>query len=387
MGKSFETELQFLCRCLARRDAVLALPEAFDWQEFDQLVACHRVAALVNRALSEAGLIDHALPEVARELARAGQANAQAHLAAIGNTLHLTRALGKAGIACATLKGVAVAEGFYEYPGDREMIDIDLLVDPAGLQQAEDIVTGLGYQRIHPRFTLTQETRASFLAFHNAFTYFRKSDGAQLDLHWRMMKNPALSHGLDRLWPEWIDQMPAAGAKIPVPGLPLHALYIIVHGAKSGWVRLKWLVDLDRVLRGLDDPTCDAMLDLAEELSMQRLVATSIALSRDLLSTSCSGRLGTFVSEHCDHRMLALQRALVSGPIRSKGGPSPGPAQLLRRLRHSLSLYRGQGYRRGVILREAGRPEDLENVKLPPGLLWTLPLLSPVLAAKRALVG
>lgn len=384
-----DLEQKLLCSLLAYdpthapfMEEVRGAAEKVDWQNFGALVGRHRVAALVSSGLEAAPGI--APPDnLQSALFEAREQSAQDYFRYVGLAAQLAGAFAKAGITCAVLKGIAVAERYYRQTSDREMIDVDILVDPSRYDEAEDIVRSLGFNRLYPRFDLTVKTRASFKRLHNAFTFFRREDRMQVDLHWRTVKNPALMPYLNDEWQNHLLTTPAANRELPTLEAGVHALYIIVHGAKHAWVRLKWLADLDRVVRGLSAEERASLIAASERNRMQRVVASSLALASELLGTPLEGEFRDLVGKHSDARLVKMQKAMIFGPLPGKHYNLGDTGQLIRRVQHSLVLHKGEGYRRAAVLREIARPEDLENVRIGPGALWSLPLISPFLALGR----
>lgn len=389
MLQDFDPELRLLCAFIAVPDAQAAMRASqaaagteLDWDYFGSLVACHRVSALVDAGMCHAPQC--APPDAHRaRLAAAADANAQNFLASVLCARQIVRGCGDTGIACAVLKGVAVAQSAYQRSSEREMIDIDLLVDPAHFDQVEQMVLQMGFTRICPRADLIGDARAAFKAMHNAFTFFRASDGMQVDLHWRLVKNPCMLRDLNRSWPSRLASISAGGASLPVLAPAEHALYILTHGAKSGWVRLKWLADADRIIRTLSADEHSVMLGLAAREGIERLIGTSLHLTSQVLGTPLSAPLEDFASAHSDASMLALQRRLIAAPLPGKDKRLTDGAQLITRIRHSLRLQNGADYRRAAILRELGNPEDLAIIALSPQRIGWLAIWTPLLAIAR----
>ena len=389
MLQDFDPELRLLCAFIAVPDAQTeervsqaTFGAGLNWDRFSDLVSRHRVSALVDSGLRHAP--HFVVPDALRSrLAAAPDANAQSFLASVLCARQIVRGCRESGIACAVLKGVAVAQSAYQRSSEREMIDIDLLVDPAHFDQVEQMVLQMGFTRICPRADLIGDARAAFKAMHNAFTFFRASDGLQVDLHWRLVKNPCMLRDLNRSWPSRLASISAGGASLPVLAPAEHALYVLTHGAKSGWVRLKWLADADRIIRTLSADEHSVMLGLAAQEGIERLIGTSLHLTSQVLGTPLSAPLEDFASAHSDALMLALQRRLIAAPLPGKDKRLADGAQLITRIRHSLRLQNGADYRRAAILREVGNPEDLAIIALSPQRIGWLAIWTPLLAIAR----
>ncbi|MFZ1742293.1 MAG: nucleotidyltransferase family protein [Pontixanthobacter sp.] len=354
-----------------------------DWEKFQFLVTRHRVAALIHAGLAKSTQISP--PAKLREhFAHATSKNAQEYLRAVKVAGRLTTALQDAGIACSLLKGVAVAARYYEQPSQREMIDIDLLVAAERFEDAQAIVAAQGFELFCPNFAMSNAVRDSYKVLNNAFAFVRREDGLQIDLHWRMVQNPALLPWLETNWPQLVmldHSMPiAVPALRPAP----HFLFITAHGAKSGWVRLKWLVDVDRVVRVLTDIEIDEVTELAGKMGTERLLAASLVLSHRILGTPLPIPLKQLAENIDTTRLNDLELPLIFGPSVEKQPRLRDWQHFTGRIEHSLSLHQGKGFKRKALLRELAGTLDLKTLPLSPRWLWLLALATPLMAVGRS---
>ncbi|MXO90812.1 nucleotidyltransferase domain-containing protein [Pontixanthobacter aquaemixtae] len=364
-------------------DDILNSTEPVDWNNFDALIERHRVGALIHAGFAKFASLKPPAA-IAEKIASATSANAITYMKSVKVARELTDLLADAGIDCVTLKGASVAAKYYREPSEREMIDIDLLVAPERFQDAEAIVREQGFERYYPKFTLNETMRRSFMVLHNAFAFVRKSDGVQLDLHWSMVQNCAMLPVLDRTWPDDVVEDNACGLALPVLPPALHFVYICVHGAKSGWVRLKWLADVDRVVRGLSEEEAKRAAELFARHKLERLGSASLRLARDLLGAPMPPDFAKLIDQRDSRHLTKLQMAMIYGQLPGKGHKLKDWRHFRDRFRHTLMLHRGKGYRRHALLQELARPRDLETVPLVPGALWFLLILSPLLGIGRA---
>lgn len=389
MSLGFEPELRLLCALLATEPGASPFAhhpsqsdQHFRWSMFEELVARHRVSALVDAQISQ--MPDLAVPSDLRaRLAAAPIRNLSFLSRSIRCAREIVEACEREEIACVILKGFAVAQSAYDQAAKREMIDVDLLVERARFDQVEAMVLAMGFVRIGPSSELAGNARSSFMAMHNAFTFIRRSDGMQIDLHWQLVNNPRLLPKLNLSWQKHLTRMDVAGSSLPVLDPVPHALYILVHGVKSGWVRLKWLADADRIIRRLDPGQLQELIILAGEEQLDRLVATSLLLTKAVLGTPLNPAIQSYADTHADRSVLALQLRLISAPLPAKRKRLSDARQLALRIEHSLRLHCAPGYKRAALLREIANLEDLALVRVPPGWIWVLGLASPALALAR----
>jgi len=391
LAQGLDTEQRLLTMLIAAKPTHSPFFQEFsqslgeiDWSAFEDLIARHRVAALVHAGIASLPYIE--IPDqLSARLIRAKSANALKFLQSVGLASKVTLALDEKGIACVILKGFMVASQYYEHPSDRQMIDIDILVAEDRYDDAEQVVASLGFKRFYPDFTLQPSSKDSFKRLHNAYSFCRPGDKLQIDLHWRTVNNPALFPHIDQNWTHMISYCTISGLAFPTLERAPHALYIIVHGAKSGWVRLKWLADVERIIRALTEQQVEEFVRLVQITKLEKLVSMSLSLAEQLLGATLPDQLAQLVRNNPANGLVRLAMPLIYGPIAEKK-PSPREwRRYLNRMRYSFSLHGGLGYRSKSLLRELASPADLKIVLLRPEAVWLLAIISPVLGIWRSL--
>ena len=126
--------------------APVALPtDGVDWPCFIQIASFHRVEGLAWNALAELPV-----PEQVREqLSRAASRIAAGSLGMAAECAVLCDRFAASGISVLSLKGPALGALAYSSPAFKAAIDIDLLIDPAHLAPAADILGKSGYSPDH----------------------------------------------------------------------------------------------------------------------------------------------------------------------------------------------------------------------------------------------
>jgi hypothetical protein len=167
-----------------------------------------------------------------------------------------------AGIETLLLKGVPLALTCYPDEGSRPMADADVLVRPADLKAAVDVVGRVGWRPVPEPLAWPAEPR-------NAWTFFDAGD-RQLDLHWRVFRVGAAPD--DDLWDasQAIDVAGVAARALSPSDLLLH---ILAHGVVWNPVpSIRWVADAALVVRARG-----AAIDwdrLGAEAERRRLVPT-----------------------------------------------------------------------------------------------------------------
>ncbi len=385
MGGIADRELDLLACAIAQAPAMEsacpARTEGIDWARFEALVDRHRVGALALAGAARIGMPT----AVAARLAGEEERNAGNYLRSIALLRKLSGNFARAEIEWVLLKGIAVAEAAYERPALREMIDIDLMVDARRIDEAERIILDEGFVRIHPRFALDAAKRVNFTRLHSAFSYFRRGDGAQLDLHWRTSQNPFFVPQIDAHWREWPGNTAVSG--FPTLRPDVHLAYVLTHGAKHGWVRLKWLADVERMIAALDDAGIAELGATLREHGLETVAGSAFALCRTLFRSRFPAALAELASSPRAAQLHDHALELIAADLPVGGAGIGKPGYLWTRMRHSLGLVRRRRYRRMALLLEMVRSHDLEHVPLPKGWIGPMAVISPLLAVGRAIAG
>jgi hypothetical protein len=151
---------------------------------------------------------------------------------------HVVAALEAAGIATLMLKGIPLALLHYRDEGARPMSDGDVLVEPADLARAVQVLDRCGWKPRTSPHEWPPEPRASWP--------FRDGE-RDLDLHWRVFPIGCVSDA-----PLW-----AASVPLSVDGTPTRALapadqllHVIVHGLQwNPLPSIRWIADAVVVIR------------------------------------------------------------------------------------------------------------------------------------------
>lgn len=162
-------------------------------------------------------------------------------------------------------------------------------------------------------------------------------------------------------------------------------LYLCAHGAKHGWFRLFWLVDVDRLMQGRSEEQQQALLQRAMDLGAQRMLLQALLLAHRLLATPVAPAL-LRAAEHDAGvaPLVAMAMDAITGPAArwsDEGGRSP--RQAWRMMLYVLRLRRGWAYRWRELSGALVNPPDWQRLKLPDGLFFLYLPLRPLLRVWR----
>jgi len=216
-----------------------------DWKEFLRIVRLHRIAGLVQDALLCAG-IHVPEPQAALLASMAGRIAARS-LTQAAESLRLQNAFRRADIAAHFLKGTALECLAYGKLGLKHAWDIDVVVQPADVAAASELLHGCGFKRVRPPPDFSEKQFRSWLATYKECVFWRPEQNIFLELHWRLADNPHCVHGIGASSRSQEVSVAKSGTLHTLADEELFS-YLCVHGAQHGWPRLKWLAELGAFL-------------------------------------------------------------------------------------------------------------------------------------------
>lgn len=253
-------------------------PAKLDWERFTALARRHRVSGLAWNALAENG---HLLPESSREaLSTDSRSIAAANLAIAMECRQLADEFERARVSLLFVKGLTVAALAYRSPLLKMAWDIDLLIDPDGLEDAAKLLAGRGYAvSIPPRPEQVQDwhRRSKESVWHR--------DGSfHVELHTRLPDNHRLIPSLDVHSPRQTVEVAPSVSLSTLAEEELVA-YLAVHGASSAWFRLKWISDFAALVHGKDGKDLETLYRRSQQLGAARAAGQALLLADALFGT------------------------------------------------------------------------------------------------------
>ncbi|MEM8840272.1 MAG: nucleotidyltransferase family protein [Pseudomonadota bacterium] len=314
--KRWPRPLRELARCLAGDDP--PDPDVLDRAAFaDLAIDRHRVAPLIAASPVVSALPG---PEQAR-MRQSADAAAFAALAQKAETRRLLAAFDQAGCTPVLFKGWPLAERLYGSASLRHSKDIDLHIPAAELPRAVECLEALGYAPLPghaTRFRLATAASPVLIAETNDIALIDRA-GNHVELHWRLthlrgwltladFPDPVTTHPIDR-----------SGVAVHVPTDQTALIYLAVHGQLHMWGRLKWLVDIARLVERRSDGDLMADLALASRLGAGRALRVAVGLSNVVLGSRIPP--GWPAASWLERRAIAHFCGLIAAP-----GGEPGRA-------------------------------------------------------------
>jgi len=166
--------------------------------------------------------------------------------AELKNTIQI---LNQNGIEVIALKGPVLAQAIYGSIVMRTSSDIDILIDMKNIPLAQSILEKHGYYWLHSDVVNTPKRYKGAMKIQSHFNFVKK--GITIELHWQMSfydKKDFVS-----LY-EVAGDNEFNGMNIKSLSTIDNALFLMVHGSKHAYYRLRWLFDIyEMIVSGLLD--------------------------------------------------------------------------------------------------------------------------------------
>ncbi|CAH1206589.1 nucleotidyltransferase family protein [Paenibacillus sp. JJ-223] len=288
--------------------------QGVDWNLFLQLAMHHRLYAVLY--LNITAMHDVPFPPAVVESLK------QEYTANTFRMLHLTaemeRVCGRltqAGIRNITMKGPALAHDLYGDVSLRTSKDLDLLIPFDDVEQAEAVLLDLGYICKDDK---GRRSVSSWKWREHHICYKHPVRKTQVEIHWRLNPDTGREAGFETLWQR---SRISAYTSTPVRMLEREDLfaYLVTHGARHGWFRLRWLYDIDRMLRTmpLDLDAASRRMKLEGRLP---IAGQALILSAALFNTPlqrCQGELQSSMEgkgERLARQALLFMQGMLAAP-------------------------------------------------------------------------
>lgn len=323
-----------------------SLERPLDWPLFEQIVARHRVAGLVNRGLAIDG--PTAPGDVLARIGAEARVIRTQNLVLTGAMIKLKSGFADAGVDHLFVKGLTLGQLAHSDPGIKMGWDIDVLVDAAGLADASAVLRALGYVPILPKDAGVEH----LLRWHRRSKESVWADrrGVHVELHTRLADNAEMIPSVGMSSPR--QRVRIAGHEFETLCQNELVAYLCVHGASSAWFRLKWIADLAALLSRLAPDELVGIVERATELGAGRSVAQAMLLATLLFDIPLSPELLHSFTE--DRLALLLTRVAVESLAGSYVAQEPTQVRLGTLGIHlsQLLLLPGLKYKASEVVRQ-----------------------------------
>lgn len=348
--------------------------EGIDWDRFLQLARHHRVYPFIYTKLKE--INETGIPPiVVQTLHREYQKNTFQMLYLSGEMEQTCKLFAENNIRSLQLKGPVLAADLYGDISLRTSRDLDILVPLADLEKAEKLLIEQGYVKDDYFSTKLNEWR--WRHHHVAFSHPEKK--IKLEIHWRLSPGPAKEPNFNQLWQR---------KRIsPLTSYPVYYLgredlffFLVTHGARHGWSRLRWLADIDQL--GKQTLDLKYLKSLFNRFRTLRLAGQAFILASQLLHTPLTEEMRLFIDGDRSRRLAQDAIFYIEEMVNLHTEPLPEYVARYHQ-RHLFTLMSKQQKLLFMMSLFYPYPVDAETLPLPKNLHFLYFPLRPFLWAWR----
>jgi len=247
-----------------------------DWSTFLDLVYHHRCHPIIYLKLKD--MPEKIVPlEVIQTLYQEYKKNTFKMLQLSGEMEQISELFTKNQIKSLFLKGPVVAYDLYGDISLRTSKDLDILIPEKDLDKVETLLLNSGYVKDEVPTILNER---KWRKHH--IEYFHPQKRIQIEIHWRLHNRPMKEPSFNELW-QRKRLTPLTNYPVYFLGEEDLFLHLVVHGARHGWFRLRWLIDIDQIIqKGIDYKKVNSLMG---KLGYSHLVGQSIILCSQLLNS------------------------------------------------------------------------------------------------------
>ncbi|MFE5321190.1 nucleotidyltransferase family protein [Paenibacillus sp. NPDC056579] len=341
-----------------------AAADGFDWDRFYSLVRHHRLyPALYGKlhTMAEDGTVKAAIPRQWIQALRSDyQSNTFQMLKLSAEMEQLSKLFAESGIKSLVLKGPVLAADLYGDISKRTCGDLDVLVPIDRLEQAEKLLEEMGYVKDDYIETVLNDWKWR----HHHITFFHLRKGMKIEVHWRLNPGPGKEPDFHALWER---KRLSAITHHPVYYLGREDLFLFLvsHGARHGWSRLRWLTDIDRIAR--QEMDWARLLRLLDAYGYVHVGAQALILASQLLHTPVPPELKSITEDRHARRLAQDALYYIRQMINLHGETIPEDVAKYHK-RHLFTLMSLQQKVLFILSFFHPYPEDAKTLALPKRL-------------------
>ncbi|WNB92451.1 nucleotidyltransferase family protein [Bacillus sp. NEB1478] len=344
--------------------------EKIDWEEFINLVLHHRTYTCLYPKIK--GVNENLIPPfVITRLSNYYKRNTFQMLYLTAEMNEINIKISEKGIRILFLKGPFLATDLYGDISLRTSGDLDVLVPIEDLNKVDQLLYLEGYVKDDYIKTVLNDWKWR----HHHVTYFHPIKKVKLEIHWRLNPGPGKEPSFDELW--------TRKRKSSITSHPIYTLgsedlflFLVSHGARHGWSRLRWLLDIDKILnRKLD--TTQLFLILKKYHALQ-LAGQILILISELLNKPIKIEFNNLMKNN--HSIELANRTLFY--LENKVNLHTNPVPKFVSVYHSDYLFFMKTKTQKILFLLSflfPYPEDKEILPLPKSLHFLYFVLRPFL--------
>lgn len=262
--------------------------ESLDWDLFVKLSLHHRVFPLIYLGIQK---INDIPSDTFVKLAYYYKRNTFYMLNLAAQMEFVSRKFADKDIPILFIKGPVLAQELYGDLALRPSSDIDVIIPKNDLQRTESFLLEEGFVKDEYIKSILGDWKWR----HHHFTYIHPDKGIKLEVHWRLNPGPSKEPSFKELWLSRRKSV-LFNQDIYYLGREELFIFLITHGARHGWSRLRWLNDIDYLIRqGFDNRSLNMLI---RKYQLTRITGTTFILVNTLLNTPIQPHFEKYITSY-----------------------------------------------------------------------------------------
>jgi hypothetical protein len=266
--------------------------------------------------------------------------------------------INETGVFFICIKGFALSQRIYKDPTVRYFKDIDILVtDIKDVIHLREKLLNNGWVHADEHWVDDEPRRSWYMGLKTDVSLVHKESGLMMELHWELDRQVLNLRGNDlkHFLKSHTEKIIVLNREVNVLTPELELLYLIAHGAKHAWFRLKWLVDLYHYpLHRLD-------LNKFESLVTQFKAFSLLAQTDELLRYDFGKGFDFEIKGHTNAFILTYYKSKIKEDVLEKVSIS----NFFKYLIHQWMITGHKGQAVHMFFKTIGiRPQDIAEIKL-----------------------
>ena len=274
------TEFKLIIKLLQQDATKCTLIHEKDYQDINwdyllQLTIRHRVIPQVFKHLKDINTVPSKFVE---DLKHLNYKIKMQNLNIVGEIIRITKFLTTNNIPYLIVKGAPLAQLVYQDCTIRQAKDIDLLVDLAYLDLAQQLITQLGYTTTRPTYSLAGFKKSYYLAHRHDIALYNQQRQVEVELHFNLNYLGLPFFKLAEIPKKTIR---LNHHHISIPSNEYHLLYLMLHAAIHAYSRIRWLHD---IVLFLENTAVDInnVFSLSKTLKVEHIALQTLLLIKNL---------------------------------------------------------------------------------------------------------
>lgn len=343
-------------------------PLNIDWEMFLTQAKHHRVYPLLASKISPAeDFIPSYVTQSIKELYKINTFQ-MLHLSAEMDQIN--KIFTANGISLLFLKGPLLGSELYGDISQRTSNDLDILIPIEQLNQVEELLLQQGYKKDDYFETFLNDWKWR----HHHITFLHKEKGIKIEVHWRLNPGPGKEPKFSDLW-ERKRVVKHTNKPIYLLGKEDLFFFLVLHGARHGWSRLRWLIDIYQMLK--KEMNWEEVYQLFYKFHHVHVAGQALILVSALFNYPLPKRVYMLFKNKRSH--LLAQEAIYYLERRVNLHSYPVPSDVAKyHSKHLFSLMSTQQKVLFILSFLYPLPEDIKVLPLPKRLYFMYFPLRPI---------